>query len=532
MSRTAQPDVSVVMAVYNTLPYLRECLDSLVDQTIGHERMEIVAVNDGSTDGSREELERYADKYPDLFTILDQENSGSAAAPSNRGMERAAGRYVFFMGSDDYLGRESLARMVDYADDQGSDVVVPKMIGVGGKAVAKRIFANTDPDVSLYDSPLPWAISNTKLFRLDHVREIGAAFPESMKFTSDQPFALHAMILAEKVSVLADYDHYFAVRREDDSNITYSVTHPERARCTRKVMDTVADLVEPGPRRDAVIVRLFSVEFRNALEGDFLQLPEDLQRETMNVIADAADAYFTDRIRDRLLIERRARIMLAQAGDLDALKEFVYYTTNGPVPGFRLAEGGVFAMYPSYGESVVPDRAFEVLDESVKGRFAKGVTQARMRKGSDGSITVGFEVPLSGSNADEHLSVVPLELKPGKKPPKAKTLSLEDAGGESAEFSASEGAHGDRTKVSIRLSAEDFAGADVGRWQVRVRTRLKDKVYDLPLSFRKQGEPLTVRKGVKAYSVHVKGADGGVLECRRVSLLGKVTRVARRIAGK
>src|SRR6185369_3956414 len=54
------PDVSVILAVYNTMPYLTECLQSLIRQTIGHARMEIIAVNDGSTDESPAELERFA----------------------------------------------------------------------------------------------------------------------------------------------------------------------------------------------------------------------------------------------------------------------------------------------------------------------------------------------------------------------------------------------------------------------------------------------------------------------------------------
>ncbi|NEE53439.1 glycosyltransferase, partial [Streptomyces sp. SID8455] len=58
------PDVSVVVAVYNTMPYLTECLNSLVRQSIGLDRLEIVAVDDGSTDDSGAELDRFAERYP------------------------------------------------------------------------------------------------------------------------------------------------------------------------------------------------------------------------------------------------------------------------------------------------------------------------------------------------------------------------------------------------------------------------------------------------------------------------------------
>ena len=97
-----EPDVTVVVPVYNTMTYLTAKLDSLVRQTLitregRHERLEVVAVDDGSTDGSGEELDRYAARHPDLFTVVHQPNSGGPAGPCNVGLARARGRYVFFL---------------------------------------------------------------------------------------------------------------------------------------------------------------------------------------------------------------------------------------------------------------------------------------------------------------------------------------------------------------------------------------------------------------------------------------------------
>ena len=86
------PDVSVVLAVYNTMPYLTECLASLAGQSIGPARMEVVAVDDGSTDGSGAELDRFARRHPGPVTVLHQANSGGPAGPFNRGLDAATGR--------------------------------------------------------------------------------------------------------------------------------------------------------------------------------------------------------------------------------------------------------------------------------------------------------------------------------------------------------------------------------------------------------------------------------------------------------
>ena len=123
------PDVTVVVPVYNTMPYLRRCLSSVLEQTIGLDRMEIIAVDDGSTDHSGRELDRLAGRYPTVLRVIHQPNSGGPAGPCNRALDMATGRYVFFLGADDQLGREALQRMVSAADAFGSDVVVGKVVG-------------------------------------------------------------------------------------------------------------------------------------------------------------------------------------------------------------------------------------------------------------------------------------------------------------------------------------------------------------------------------------------------------------------
>ena len=127
------PDATVVVAVYNTMPYLTECLRSLSRQTIGLDRLQVITVDDGSTDGGGAELDRWAERYPGAFTVLHQANSGGPAAPSNRALEIATGRYLFFLGADDHLGEEALERLVRAADEPSEswEVVKERLRGEG-----------------------------------------------------------------------------------------------------------------------------------------------------------------------------------------------------------------------------------------------------------------------------------------------------------------------------------------------------------------------------------------------------------------
>ena len=110
--------VSVILPVYNTRAYLRECLDSVLAQDVDPGSFEIVAVDDGSTDGSGEILDEYALRHA-FVRVMHQENSGWPGQPRNRGLEASRGEYVFFLDSDDVLGPEAVRRLCDVADEQG-----------------------------------------------------------------------------------------------------------------------------------------------------------------------------------------------------------------------------------------------------------------------------------------------------------------------------------------------------------------------------------------------------------------------------
>ncbi len=103
--------VSVVIPVYNVLPYLSECLDSVFSQDFAS--FEVICVNDGSTDGSDTVLEQYRQAHPNL-SILNQRNAGQSVA-RNAGLARAKGEYVFFLDSDDYLLPGALKKMYTFA---------------------------------------------------------------------------------------------------------------------------------------------------------------------------------------------------------------------------------------------------------------------------------------------------------------------------------------------------------------------------------------------------------------------------------
>lgn len=113
--------LSIIIPVYNVEPYLRECLDSVLAQDMTG--CEVIAVNDGSTDGSRDILGAYKEKYPDVLVIVDKVNGGLSSA-RNAGVEQSHGDYIYFLDSDDYLKSHAIASIRHAVEaSEGADVV-------------------------------------------------------------------------------------------------------------------------------------------------------------------------------------------------------------------------------------------------------------------------------------------------------------------------------------------------------------------------------------------------------------------------
>lgn len=490
---TPTPDVSVIVAVYNTMPYLTECLNSLVAQSIGEERLEVIAVDDGSTDDSGRELDRFAEKYPDVFTVVHQPNSGGPAAPSNRALELATGRYVYFIGSDDHLGEEALERMVACADANESDVVVGKMVGTNGRYVHQKLYSGNQPDVSLYDSALPFTLANTKLFRRELVEKHGLRFPEDLPVGSDQPFTIEACVRARRISVLSDYTYYYAVKRGDASNITYRADHLARLRCTARIMDHTAGLIPAGPRRDAVLKRHFEWELSKLMLDDFPALPLETRQEICEGLAALQDTYFTDALRDATGVKRRVRLGLAQRGAVAELTRAIADEAEHGAPPFLLQGDRAFAPYPGFRDAAIglDDRWYEAR-ETVSGRLADGTeleSAAWEQDGDDLTLALRLRVGITGDTSSAVVALARGALPKSADKPGARRLP-KDAERPKAvgDFTREPADDGTGTLLSARVPV-DRIHAKRG---VRVYVDVAGTTYEIPV--RTDGLPMPLAR--------------------------------------
>jgi poly(ribitol-phosphate) beta-N-acetylglucosaminyltransferase len=506
------------VAVYNVMPYLTGCLTSLVEQSIGRDRMEIIAVDDGSTDGGGKELDRFAEQYPDTITVIHQPNSGGPAAPSNRALDVATGRYVYFVGADDYLGSEALERLVAAADEYDSDVVVGKMVGVNDRFVHQGLFEKTEPDVRLADSALPWSLSNCKLFRRELVERHHLRYPEDLPVGSDQPFTIEACVRARRISALADYDYYYAVRRTDSSNMTYR-THPRvYLECAEKLIQFTIGLIEPGPDRDAILRRQFMWEVAKHVGTRFLDYDPADWPEICAEVGRMCDTYLTDDLRRKMDVKRRVRLHLAKRGAVDTLCAAIRQDmADDHVPPIVLDRDRAFYRYPGLGDEDPPSDAYQLF-----GNLAKRLA-ARMETGSVSwdsgrgtGLAVSARVSLVGPGALDPEVLQVVAVPNGKDIRGPRRLTADDEAVSPVEQVTRRPADdGSGTEIKAWIPVTSLlAGypSGVSRHAIRLQVRLGGEIYELPLAAAADPPP-RLRRSYRArpYGLSVTAGKQGQL---------------------
>ena len=120
-------EFSVITPVYNVKPFLREAVDSVIDQDFGFEKTQLILVDDGSTDGSGAICDEYAKKHPRNIVVVHKKNGGVSSA-RNTGLDLVKGRYVGFLDADDKYGKNTfreVSRFFREHEDETDVVSLP-----------------------------------------------------------------------------------------------------------------------------------------------------------------------------------------------------------------------------------------------------------------------------------------------------------------------------------------------------------------------------------------------------------------------
>ncbi|MGN1133177.1 MAG: glycosyltransferase family 2 protein [Oscillospiraceae bacterium] len=197
--------LSVIIPSYNSKPYLEKCLDSLLCESM--DKLDVIVVNDGSTDGCEEIAEKYVEKYPQTFSLISKENGGHGSA-INAGSMNAVGKYMKVLDADDWFATENIPAFLEKLENATADVVLTCHHTINVSTGEVKCWRNYPPK---YDEEytLEYVMANWKSFdrsltfhgityRTDFYKQYGIKLSEHV-FYEDHEYATYPCCYAKTI---------------------------------------------------------------------------------------------------------------------------------------------------------------------------------------------------------------------------------------------------------------------------------------------------------------------------------------------
>ena len=215
------PEISVILPVFNSEEFIGKAIESVLAQTF--EDFELIIVNDGSTDSSKDIIDSFID---DRIRIINQSNQGPGAARNNA-LKMAQGSYVMYLDSDDWFCPDALEVAYSEINKYDADFTFFKMINYDGEryyendwfelktlqVFENKVFNPRETPGSIFDLSVGVC---QKIYNRFFLERIDARFPEGI-FFEDMPFFYYVFLKAERISII---NRHLYVRRKHTSSIT------------------------------------------------------------------------------------------------------------------------------------------------------------------------------------------------------------------------------------------------------------------------------------------------------------------------
>lgn len=227
------PKVSIIMPVYNTEKYLERALNSAIGQSFRD--IEIICINDGSTDGSKKILDKYSEKDNRIVVLNLDGNHGQSFA-RNRGLEISQGEYIAFLDADDYLKKKAVETLYSTAEKKRSEIVIFGFKSEYESDELKRDFFIPDVDFSVFDDDaytgaeliedfvtkvFPTLVCWNMFLKRDFVEKHSLSFREGIIYEDDL-FVKMCILSAQQINIIKDTLYVYF--RRSTSTTTNSIS--------------------------------------------------------------------------------------------------------------------------------------------------------------------------------------------------------------------------------------------------------------------------------------------------------------------
>lgn len=281
--KTNNVNISVIIPAYNAGSQLKKCLDSILNQSFMS--FEIIAINDCSTDNTLNILNSYSNNYTCIKIINNLSNLG-AGASRNLALDEAKGKFITFIDSDDWLGKNYLERLYTEAEKTNADIVFSNMIMVDKekeydfKEFSGLINKYRDSKGSLLDLPVDWRSTAPwmKLFKKKFIEKNSLKFQEDIRLgAEDIPFSWIAYFTANKISFCDDVFYYYNLTEDSlDRSVNENILEIfDALEFTEKKYNTLDPTKARKAQLDLLFVSHLAYQFTK-ITANNNQQPEDL----------------------------------------------------------------------------------------------------------------------------------------------------------------------------------------------------------------------------------------------------------------
>lgn len=292
--------ISIIVPVYNSEKYLKKCLDSLVNQTFSD--IEVIAIDDNSSDNSYEILSKYQQTYPNLIKLYQTPINSGAATTRNLGLDVATGDYIGFIDSDDYIAKDYFEKLYTACEFTNSQLartnrkIVLKNIDVSflGRSSFYDNFSVINPKQDqrylITESP---SVTN-KLIKKELIGE--RRFPDGLKW-EDYPFSIPLLVGANQVAIVPGKNYFYQLHLSQ-------TTATDARKLNAKMLDifTGSDMIGKECltplTNENVAYQINYVQIMNCVqrlkEITSANIPEDQKRELLTMFAKLIEVKYGD----------------------------------------------------------------------------------------------------------------------------------------------------------------------------------------------------------------------------------------------
>ena len=268
------PEVSVIVPVYNVEPYLRRCLDSLVNQTL--EDIEIICINDCSPDNSLATLKEYAER-DGRINIIDFEKNQGVSVARNTGIESAKGEYIGLVDPDDYVDLDFYEKLYKKAKETDADMVKASLKKKKVDWIKEYSHFASIKKGKYYDVLYHWCY----IYRVNFLKKYQINYPKGITLAEDTPFLVKSLFYSNKTEIVDNVFYHYLLREHGAAT-----SHIGEVICNAYGMPLVFDFMNKTVKDKDEYLDFFCGMFVNHLLMCFASVALEYRRNFAVIVTD------------------------------------------------------------------------------------------------------------------------------------------------------------------------------------------------------------------------------------------------------